>query len=311
MKNNKFPIIVLGVLLILGLLIFFKKSSYEDKEDMIQNYAIYSEAMVIEKIKSKLKYLYSNCSTKVKQDAAIINLQKQLIEEIVSNFEMLSAKYQQYNDLFMKNGIIAYGPVKNSIILRFLNPDIVVSNMMITDKINVDKLNNQTYTDKLDIINLVMNDITNNILTTTVVTQPELLNNLKTKMNEVKTKYTDAIVKNFDDMNSINRKISNNLLSLDLSKYGVFMTLNFSNIKSYNRLDYGLNLSDFIDWRIGGKDGTDLNMRDIYLVDMRNGDILDPLDMRVKDSLNNNPNILFEEKNNIILEKIIKDIQTI
>ena len=62
MKNNKFPIIVLGVLLITGLLIFFKKSSYEDKEDMIQNYAIYSEAMVIEKIKSKLKYLYSNCS---------------------------------------------------------------------------------------------------------------------------------------------------------------------------------------------------------------------------------------------------------
>ena len=68
-------------------------------------------------------------------------------------------------------------------------------------------------------------------------------------------------------------------------------------------------MSDFIDWTIEGKEGTDITMSYPYIVDMNNGDIIDPLDMSIKDSLNNNLNVLFEEKNEVILSKIIKDIK--
>jgi hypothetical protein len=309
MKENKFPIIVLGVLLLISLIFYLKKSSDENREDVMQNYVMYSERMVINNIKNKLKYLANNCSSKIMQDASVIELQKQVIQEIFASFEELSNKYQEYDKLFMREGILSYGPIKNTIILRFLNPDLIVSNMMLTDKLNVDKLNNQTYIDKLDAVTKLVNDITSKVLVSTVINPAEMLTNATNKVNEIKSQYIESIMKTFNDVNETNRKISKNLLNLDLSKYTVYMKVNFSNIKSYNKSKYGLNMSDFIDWTIEGKEGTDITMSYPYIVDMNNGDIIDPLDMSIKDSLNNSLNVLFEEKNEVILSKIIKDIK--
>ena len=90
---------------------------------------------------------------------------------------------------------------------------------MLTDKLNVNKNNNQTYTDKLNMINNIINDITfENLLpdvakTVSAADKAGLLANV----NKLKDKYTTQITSQFDTMNNKNRKIAANLLSLDLN----------------------------------------------------------------------------------------------
>jgi hypothetical protein len=160
---------------------------------------------------------------------------------------------------------------------------------MITDKLNINKANNQTYIDKLEIINDFSKDITfENIFSATVAAaaSPADKAGLQTAVNKLKDKYTSQITTEFDTINNNNIKIATNLLSLDLCKYAVVGVINFTNASAVDTDNNGMNISDFIKWDVAGKAGTDISLtKEIFIINISNGDIINPITMKKERNL--------------------------
>ena len=309
--NSSIPMIGLITIMLIGILMYIKSLNENMGKNMMKNYMLESNYRIIDDIKGKLINLQYNCSNKLMQNQGLLNIQREMLNEISGYFDILSQNLKGYENIFNKNGLISYGPVGNTIILRVLNPDNVVSLMMLTDKLNVNKLNNQTYTDKLDIINSMTTDINTSLLTATNITNTTLLSDLKSKLDTIRNNYMSTITTNFNSMNSINRTLSNKILGLDLNRYTIFMVFSFSNISSYNKEKYGFNISSFIDWTIQGKDGTDITAFTPYVVDMTNGDIISALtfskvgNLKSADSISS---LFVEGEDRIVLNEILEDL---
>lgn len=307
--DSTIPMIGLVTVLSIGMLMYVKSLNENMGKNMMKNDMLQRNYMIIDDIKSKLVKLQYNCSNKLMQNAGLINIQREMLNEVSGYFETLSNNLKGYENIFNNNGLISYGPVENTILVRVLNPDNVVSLMMLTDKLNVNKLNNQTYTDKLDIINSITTDINNTMLTTTTVTNTALLTDLKSKLDNLKTNYMSSITTNFNSMNSINRTLADKILGLDLKRYSIFMVFSFSNISSYNKEKYGFNISSFIDWTIQGKEGTDITALTPYIVDMTNGDIISAVSLSKVGNLKlDNSSLFIEGEDRIVLNEILEDL---
>jgi hypothetical protein len=246
--------IILGILLVIAIALYVKKTMDENDEDIIQN-------------------------STIETDEKIIKAQKLLLLDASNQIDDLNGKL---TDAINNVGIVSYGKRGKQLMVRFLNPKSLITLLMITDKLNVDKANNQTYTDKLTIINDFSKEITfENIFPEIAATASAAdKTGLQTAVNKLKDKYTTQITTNFDTMNNNNRKIAANLLSIDLSKYAVLGSINFTNSGAVDTDNNGMNISDFINWDVAGKAGTDISLsNDIVIADKLNGDIINPFTM--------------------------------
>lgn len=240
--------------MVIAIGLYVKKTMDENDEDIIQN-------------------------STIDTDEKIIKAQKLLLLDASNQIDVLN---KQLTDAINNVGIVSYGKSGNNLMVRFLNPKSLLTMLMITDKLNVDKANNQTYIDKLAIINNLSKDITLENLFPDIAATASVADKaaLQNAVNKLKDKYTLQITTEFDTMNNNNRKIAANLLSLDLSKYAVIGVINFTNASAVDTDNNGMNISDFIRWDVAGKAGTDFSLaKEIAIINKANGDVINPITM--------------------------------
>jgi hypothetical protein len=265
--------IILGILLVIVIGLYVKKTMDENDEDIIQN-------------------------STIDTDQKMIKAQKLLLLDASNQIDVLN---KQLTDAINNVGIVSYGriggSIGNGLLVRFLNPKSLITLLMITDELNTNKDTNQTYGEQFEIINNIFTEVITNMRNKGVQAE------IQSDINKLKDKYTTQITTNFDTMNNNNRKIANNLLTLDLDKYAIVTEIGFSNPYAIDSDNNGMNISDFINWNAVKKEGTDISkIGRITIVDKRNGDLINPVDM------NKRGNVLDYYKDDIILlRKQIQD----